>query len=68
MNEAIRMAVCHSFDDLLEEYLGSFFIQLLLFLYVLQQLAALKVLHNDGHLHVLQSQAIVHSYDVVMLQ
>lgn len=62
------MTISHGFDYLFEEYFGRLFIQFLLFLHVLQQLPALQVLHYYGDLHVLEGQAVVDSYDVVVFE
>lgn len=68
MDQIILMAVLHPFHDLPEEYLSSLLVQFPFLLHILQQLSALQKLHDDGHLHVLKREAVVHLYDVLMVE
>lgn len=68
MDQTILVAVEHGLDELLEKHLGLVLGESAFLLDVGEELAALEVLHDYSHLHVLQGQAVVHLYDVVVAQ
>ena len=67
VDEVVEVAVLHALDDLLEEGLGRCLVKLALLLNYLEELAPLKKLHDDGHLHVLEGEAVVHLDYVVVV-
>lgn len=68
MNQVILMTVFHAFYDLPEKYLGSLLIQFPLLFNKLEQLSTLQAFHNNSNLHVLQSQAVVHLNNVLVVE
>lgn len=68
MDEIVLVAVLHSLHDLPKEHLCSCLVEPALLLHILEQFPALQKLHDDGDLHVLEREAVVHLHDVLMVE
>ena len=62
------MTIQHALDDLLEESPARILIQSAPLNNIIEKLAALQKLHDDGDLHILKREAVIHFDDVVVTE
>lgn len=68
MDQIVLVTVEHSPNHLTKEGFGLLLRELPLVLHISQELPSLQILHDDGHLHVLQGEAIVHLHNIFMVE
>jgi hypothetical protein len=66
--EVVLVAVLHPLDYLSEEHLRCLFIESALLFHVFEEFSPLQELHDDGHFHVLEGEAVVHLHDILVVQ
>ena len=68
MNEIILMTIQHTLNDLLEESPASILVESSSFDDVVEQLSSLEEFHDDGDLHILESETVVYFDDVLVTE